>query len=128
MTYGNSAMHRHGPRFLMFMHEEAVSRLCLITILGALVILFLSRIQQAHAEPETANEKASLAMLQPGEVTANQGENILIDNKRYSMLPSAIVRDDEGRPRDLKEFVPGMQVRFHLRNDKIDQLVMMLPR
>jgi len=112
----------------MFMHEEAVSRLCLIAILGALILLFLPRIQQAHAESETANVKASLAMLQPGEVTANNRGDILIDNKRYSLLPSAIVTDDEGRPRDLKEFAPGMQVRFRLRSDKIDQLVMMLPR
>lgn len=128
MTYGNSVMHWHGSRLLTFMHDKAVSRLWLIAILSVLVFLFLGRIQQAHAEPETVNVKASLAMLQPGEVTANQGGDILIDNKRYSVLSFAIVTDDEGKPRDLKEFVPGMQVRFHLRSDKIDQLVMMLPR
>jgi hypothetical protein len=88
----------------------------------------LGRAADAHADPTTNDGRASLLLLQLGEVTANPGGELVIDHKRYPVSPSVIVTDDEGRPRDLKELVPGTPVRFHLRNDKIDQLVMMLPR
>lgn len=129
MTYGIRVMHRRASQFLMILHEKTVSRLCLIVLSSALVFLFLGRMEQAQAGPERMNVTASLAMLQLGTVTTNQeGGDLFIDDKRYSVLPSAIVSDDEGQPRALKEFVRGTLVRFHLRNGTIDQLVLMLPR
>ncbi len=128
MTYGNSATYGLDSRFPLFLPKEVIARICLIAALSVGILLFWGHMQAAYAELDVANLKASLPMLQQGEVTANNGQDILIDNNRYPVLPSVLVTDDEGRPRDLKEFVRGTQVRFHLRNNKIDQLVMMLPR
>lgn len=128
MTCGNSAVPWHGSRFLMVPFRKAISRLRLIAVLSGVVLLLWGPIQAGYAETDTVSLKASLAMLPQGEVMANNGQEIFIDNTRYLMLPSVLVTDDEGRPRDLKEFVRGTQVRFHLRKDKIDQLIMMLPR
>lgn len=129
MTYGISVMHRRGSQFLMILHEKTVSRLCLIVLSSALVFLLPGRMEQAQAGPERMNVTASLSMLQLGTVTTNQeGGDLFIDDKRYAVLPSAIVTDDEGQLRALKEFIRGTLVRFHLRNGTIDQLVLMLPR
>jgi hypothetical protein len=103
--------------------------LCLGGIIGALACVLPGIVTNGYADPGSGDLRASLVMLQPGEVTANNGGgDLVIDNQRYMVLASVTVMDDEGRPRNINELVPGTQVRFRLRNEKIDQLVMMLPR
>lgn len=128
MSYGDNTKHRRSSQFVSFLDEESITRLCTVATLSLLVLLLWAQIQPACAEQDTVNAKASLTMLQQGEVMTTQDGEIIIDNTRYPLMPTAVVADDEGRPRDLKEFVPGTQIRFHVRNVKIDQLVMMLPR
>jgi hypothetical protein len=94
-------------------------------LIGAGILLHVADGSCADLQPLDRN---TLLTLQPGEVNANHGEEIVIDNKRYVMSPSVTIMDDEGRSRDLKSVVPGTQVRFRLRQGTIDLLVMMLPR
>lgn len=65
----------------------------------------------------------------PGEVTARQEkETILqINNKDYSVREDVLIRDDKMGPMTLKDLVPGTQVMFHLRQGRIDQIVILLP-
>jgi hypothetical protein len=105
--------------------------LCVVGIcIASVLACFLPGIvADGYADPASGDPRASLLLLQPGEVTANNGGgDVVINNHRYMALPSVTVTDDEGRPRELKEVVPGTQVRFHLRGEKIDQLVILLPR
>jgi hypothetical protein len=99
--------------------------------MGAVLVLAMALLSGA-AEPSAADQqnfdKAMLVTLQHGEVTANHGDELVINNARYSVLPSALITDDEGRQRMLKDFMPGTQVRFHVKQGSVDQLVMMLAR
>ena len=71
---------------------------------------------------------ASLADFKSGQVTDRQGNRLEIDKKDYLLKSDVTVRDDEGKPRDLKEVTPGSIVQFHLKQGRIDQLVLVLPR
>jgi len=70
----------------------------------------------------------SLADFKSGQVTDRKGHQIEIDKKDYALQANVTVRDDEGRPRDLKEVTPGTFVQFHLKQGRIDQIVLELPR
>ena len=112
-----------------FDRKHCVGTARTITVLIGMAMAVLFGVAEPRAaDPQNLNVRAMLATLEPGEVTANHGEELVINNVRYSVLSSATVTDDEGNPRNLKEFIPGIQVRFHLKKGSIDQLVLMLPR
>jgi hypothetical protein len=71
---------------------------------------------------------ASLADFKSGQVTDKKGNRLEIDKKDYVLRPDVTVRDDEGKPKDLSEVVPGAMVQFHLKQGRIDQLVLVLPK
>ena len=70
----------------------------------------------------------SLADFKSGQVTDKHGNRLEIDKKDYVLQANVTVRDDEGKPRDLGEVTPGAMVQFHLKQVRIDQLVLILPR
>lgn len=71
---------------------------------------------------------ASLADFKSGQVTDKKGSHLEIDKKDYVLQAKVTVTDDEGKPRDLSEVVPGAMVQFHLKQGRIDQLVLLLPK
>lgn len=71
---------------------------------------------------------SSMANFLSGQVTANEGNDIQINNKNYPLQKGVTITDDEGKPRDLKDLVPGAEVKFHLKNGQIDQIVLVLPK
>ena len=73
-------------------------------------------------------DRGSLVNLKLGHVTAMRGTDIQIDHKEYPLTSDVTITDDEGRPKDLKDLGPGTLVRFHVKNNQIDQIVIMLPR
>lgn len=62
-----------------------------------------------------------------GEVTAKRERALLINNKEYSLLAEVTVKDTASMPRALNDVVPGMEVLFHLRQGRIDQIIIILP-
>lgn len=66
--------------------------------------------------------------LQSGEVVTNSGDRVQVGGKTYPLHPAVMIQDDEGRPRQIKEVVPGMLVKFHVKGEQIDQLIIVLPR
>ena len=100
-------------------------QLMLVAILCAGAPLGLADIGQVFADQDAARP---LVNLQSGQVTANSGNGVQVDGKIYQLHPSVIIQDDEGRPRQLKEVVPGMFVKYHLKGEQIDQLIILLPR
>jgi hypothetical protein len=75
-----------------------------------------------------AIDLASIVTLPSGYVTANDGNRIQIDNKEYVITPEAIIIDDVGNERKIKEFEIGSRVRFHLKRERVDQLILLLSR
>jgi hypothetical protein len=73
-------------------------------------------------------QDVSRTTLQSGEVTMNTGTNVVIGGRNYPLDPAVSVQDDEGRRRQINEIVPGMQVRFHVKGERIDLLIMVLAR
>lgn len=65
---------------------------------------------------------------QSGQVTGKQGSSIQINNRNYLLDKEVTVQDDEDRPRELKDIHEGAEVWFHLKRDRIDQLVLILPK
>ena len=72
-------------------------------------------------------DRASLVNLKAGQVTAVRGTEIQIDNKDYPLASEVTITDSEGRPKDLNDLGPGTLVRFHVKNNQIDRIVIMLP-
>jgi hypothetical protein len=71
---------------------------------------------------------ASSTTLQSGEVTTNTGTSVTVGGRNYPLDPAVSVQDDEGRRRQINEIVPGMQVKFHVKGEHIDVLIMVLAR
>jgi hypothetical protein len=62
-----------------------------------------------------------------GEVTGKRENVIRIDSKEYSFFADVIVKDQNLTPMALKDVVPGAQVMFHLKQGRIDQIIILLP-
>jgi hypothetical protein len=119
--------HRNTEHPLGAKHKRGASRCCVVWIIGAMSFMLLGGVDGNCADVQPVDRNFLLTLKQ-GEVTANNGEELLIDNIRYAVLPTATVTDDEGRSREWKQVIPGAQVRFQLQQNKIVQLVIMLPR
>ncbi len=65
---------------------------------------------------------------QSGQVTGKRGSSIQINQREYLLDKEVTVKDDEDRPRELKDINEGAEVLFHLKRDRIDQLVLILPK
>ena len=74
------------------------------------------------------SEPAPLAGFQSGQVTGKQGTTLAIDNNSYQLTPDVSVKDEEGNPLQLSDVVPGVEVMFHLKQGRIDKLVLILPK
>ena len=62
-----------------------------------------------------------------GEVTGKRENVIRIDSKEYSFFADVIVKDQNLTPMAMKDVVPGAQVMFHLKQGRIDQIIILLP-
>lgn len=98
-----------------------------LLVVGGTTISDLSMhgIMRGWAQTAVANFMANFLS---GQVTANQGNDIQINNKNYPLQQGVTIIDDEGKPRDLKDLPPGAEVKFHLKNGQIDQIVLILPK
>lgn len=76
---------------------------------------------------EVDSSQTTLA-LYSGVVTANQGNGIQINHESYGLHKELTVQDDDGRERKLQELKTGVRVQFHLKQGKVDQLILKLAR
>jgi len=100
-------------------------QLILLAVLCTGAPLGLTGLGHVLADQDAARP---LANLQGGQVTANSGNGVQVDGRNYPLHPSVIVQDDEGRRRQINEIVPGMFVKFHVKGEQIDLLIMLLAR
>lgn len=69
-----------------------------------------------------------VASFTPGKVTDIQGKTIQINGKNYELKPDVVIQDHEGISIEPAGLVPGLDVKFHLKEGQIDQMVIMLPK
>ncbi|WHZ24150.1 MAG: hypothetical protein OJF47_003262 [Nitrospira sp.] len=65
---------------------------------------------------------------QSGMIDEVQGTTIRIDGRSYVAKSDAQVIDHQGRPLDLDQIVPTSEVKFHLKEGRVDKMVVTLPQ
>ena len=68
---------------------------------------------------------------QSGTITAVYPSTFQIDGRTYSFTPDAVVLDENGNQLDAGYIRVGAETKFHVKkdqNDKIDKMVLILPR
>ncbi len=72
-------------------------------------------------------DPAILKTFQDGVVNAHLGQEVRINSKDYALHSQVVIRDEEDRPKSLKDLARGTEVKFHLKTGKIDEIIIMLP-
>jgi hypothetical protein len=101
---------------------NSVSAIAVMVVLGTLMAT--SIFDTAVAAQKEVSQIEDFVM---GEVTGKRENVIRIDSKEYSFFADVIVKDQNLEPRALKDVVPGTQVMFHLKQGRIDQIIILLP-
>jgi hypothetical protein len=68
---------------------------------------------------------------QSGTITAIHETTFQIDHRTYSLTPDAVILDDSGNQLDAGILAVDLEVKYHVkngRNDKIDRMIVLLPR
>jgi hypothetical protein len=99
-----------------------LSVMVLILVLASLLVTTTFDIVVAAQK-----EGSELENFVMGEVTGKRENLIRIDSKEYSFFADVIVKDQNLSPRVLKDVVPGTQVMFHLKQGRIDQIIILFP-
>jgi hypothetical protein len=63
-----------------------------------------------------------------GQITGKRQNEIQIDQKTYPLDPNIVVQDDEGKPREIESLPVGTRISYHLKNERIDRIVLVLSR
>jgi hypothetical protein len=101
---------------------HSISAIALIVVLGTLMVTATSDIVSAAQK-----EVSQLEDFVMGEVSGKREDVIRIDRREYPFFADVIVKDQNLTPRALKDVVPGTQVMFHLKQGRIDQIIILLP-
>ena len=96
--------------------------------LGMLLVCLLSNDPKYCLATETEMPPAASADMLTGVVTSNYGTSVQINKRNFTLHPAVVITDDEGRPRPVKDAVQGVQVKYHLKNDQVDRLIIVLMR
>lgn len=98
----------------------------LLVLTGLLSSLSLGPLTDGWAQSGGAQ---SLADYRLGQVTAKpQGGTVQINNQDYPLSKNVTVTDENDGPRRLEDLEPGLGVKFHVKNGRIDHIVVLLPR
>ena len=108
--------HRHG------ILANFLSAIAMIVVIGILMVT--STLDIVSASQKEVNQLEGFVM---GEVTDRRDNVIRIDSREYPFFADVIVKDQNLTPRALKDIVTGTQVMFHLKQGRIDQIIILLP-
>ncbi|MCC2640438.1 MAG: exported protein of unknown function [Nitrospira sp.] len=104
---------------------------------GNVIVVALGLLSLAHwvpswssagfAQTEIAVPFAT-AGFQSGVIDEAQGSTIRIDGRSYVLKSDVAVVNHEGEPLALDRIIPTSLVRFHLKEGRIDKMVVKLPQ
>lgn len=103
-----------------------MSYLAAITTVLILLTVGGSGIAVAAGNAQTIN-----ITYETGIITAIYEKNFQIDGKIFSLTPDAVIVDDSGNPTDAGAMAVGIEVKYHAKKDKsdqIDNMILFLPR
>jgi hypothetical protein len=76
---------------------------------------------------QTSDFDASSTFLS-GLVTGIRGNTLEIDNKSYELMPGVVIKNEQGNLMEPHDIVENVEVKFHLKQERIDKIVLILPR
>ncbi|MGH7166672.1 MAG: hypothetical protein ACREIS_14230 [Nitrospiraceae bacterium] len=100
----------------------------LMTLSVGLLLLACLQIGVVPAASAQKAPSGSITSLPSGQVTALRIDEIQISDRNYPLDPNVVVSDDAGSPRTLKDLKPGDWVRFHLRQERVDRIIVINPK
>ncbi len=102
---------------------------------SAILALPLAVVMMCGLAPDSTRADQQLPMItvdyQSGTITAIYETTFQIDHRMYSLTPDAIILDDRGKQLDAGALMADLEVKYHVkkdRNDKIDRMIVFLPR
>lgn len=66
--------------------------------------------------------------MKEGRITARHDRSVEINRKEFTFHPKIVFADDEGNQREWKDFKRGDFVQYRLKQDRIDFLLLELPK
>lgn len=109
------------------MNQRSLMSTSTLVVALMLVLTNLPVIRSSDIAVAGQKEDVQLQDFIMGEVTGKRENAIRIDSKEYSFFADVIVKDQNLTPMALKDVVPGTQVMFHLKQGRIDQIIILLP-
>ena len=83
--------------------------------------------EEGGTPPPQPFSSSMLATFQNGKITAVHGMTIEIDRKDYELRPDVQIQNPEGAQMEAHDIRKGALAKFHLKQGRIDMLVVMLP-
>jgi len=71
---------------------------------------------------------AQMGGMQEGEVTSIGSTTLDVAGHMYRLHPDVTIKDDKGRPMELKQLRPGLVVQYWLKENALSKIVVLLPR
>jgi hypothetical protein len=100
-----------------------------------LVLIFITMLMLGATAPRLPSEARAESVsdefsheLRVGQVTYKRTDAIYINQLAYELHGDLMLKDDEERPRQLKDFETGSEVRFRLKQGRLTLLVLILPK
>ncbi len=99
-------------------------------VLGPVLVvaLFLGALAAGPVGASDRSGRSEAPAFLSGVVTGKVRSGIRINDRTYAFHSHATLTDEEGEDVDRSQLVRGVQVKFHLRRGKIDQIIVFLPR
>jgi len=102
---------------------------------SAVLALILAVGMMCGLAPASTRADQQLPMItvdyQSGTITAIYETTFQIDGRTYSFTPDAVIVDDRGKQVDAGTLMADLEVKYHVKknqNDKIDRMIVFLPR
>ena len=83
--------------------------------------------EEGKTPPPQPFSASVLSTFQAGRITGVHGMTIEIDRKDYELRPDVQIQNPEGAPMEAHDIRKGALAKFHLKQGRIDMLVVMLP-
>jgi len=82
----------------------------------------------AVADEQTQLAPVPTTGMHSGKVTAKHDTSIEINGREYALHQKITIADDQGNEAVWADFKKGDEVQFHLKQERIDYLILVLPR
>ncbi len=96
----------------------------------ALLALLLSGAPAVSVHAGDAGQAVGIPKtgMQSGQLTAKHDNAAEINGRAYTFHPKVEFTSEEGSPMEWKDFKKGDRVQFHLKGERVDFMVLILPQ